>query len=195
MESATATGWVTKPIESTGAALDFDAVVREYWPRVFRFVLVSLRDRSDAESLTQDCFLKAFQAWRHFRGDSSVNTWLMRIAVNQIRDHSRNRRLQFWKRTKAASDADLAGEAPASGLATDGRTSPEASVVAKQQVDAVWRAAAALPQQQRTVFLLRFLEDLDLLEIAEATGLKEGTVKTHLFRALQAVRAQLGKTV
>ena len=195
MEPAAATGWVTNETESAPLAAGFDAVVREYWPRVFRFALVSLRDRSDAESLTQDCFLKAFQSWRSFRGECSVNTWLMRIAVNQLRDHARNRRLQFWKRTKAASDGDLFGKgSPAESMA-DSRTSPEMGALAKQQVDAVWRAAAALPQQQRAVFLLRFLEDLDLLEIAEATGLKEGTVKTHLFRALQAVRAQLGKTV
>jgi RNA polymerase sigma-70 factor, ECF subfamily len=192
MKQAAATEWVTSNVETVSVAADFDAVVREYWPRVFRFLLVSLRDRGEAESITQDCFLKAFQAWRSFRGECSVNTWLMRIAVNQLRDHSRNRRLQFWRRTKAASAGDLFG--PAESVA-DGRTSPEMGAVAKEQLAAVWRAAANLPQQQQAVFLLRFLEDLDLLEIAKATGLKEGTVKAHLFRALQSVRAQLGRTV
>ncbi|MCX6620504.1 MAG: sigma-70 family RNA polymerase sigma factor, partial [Acidobacteria bacterium] len=57
---------------------------------------------------------------------------------------------------------------------------------------AVWDASEKLPERQRTVFLLRFVEDLDLLEIAAATGMKEGTVKTHLFRALRAVRERLG---
>jgi RNA polymerase sigma-70 factor, ECF subfamily len=58
-------------------------------------------------------------------------------------------------------------------------------------VRAVWNAAASLSERQRTVFLLRFVEDMDLLEIAAVTGMKEGTVKAHLFRALQAVRAGL----
>jgi RNA polymerase sigma-70 factor (ECF subfamily) len=62
----------------------------------------------------------------------------------------------------------------------------------KQQVQAVWDATATLSERQRTVFLLRFVEDMDLLEIAAATGLKEGTVKVHLFRALQAVRERVG---
>ena len=168
---------------------EFDDVVREYWPRVFRFMLVSLRDRNEAESLTQDCFLKAFQAWGRFRGDSSVNTWLMRIAVNQLRDHARNRRLQFWKRTKTASPDGV----DAIDFVRDSRVSPEMGALARQQVEAVWRAAASLPQQQKSVFLLRFVEDLDLLEIAAATGLKEGTVKAHLFRALQSVRARMGE--
>jgi RNA polymerase sigma-70 factor (ECF subfamily) len=59
-------------------------------------------------------------------------------------------------------------------------------------VAAVWEAAAKLPERQRTVFLLRFVEDMDLLEIAYATGIKEGTVKAHLFRAMRAVRVRLG---
>jgi RNA polymerase sigma-70 factor, ECF subfamily len=195
MEPAAATEWITNEAGNVRLAADFDTVAREYWPRVFRFLVVSLRDRGDAESLTQDCFLKAFQAWRGFRGECGVNTWLMRIAVNQLRDHARNRRLQFWKRTKAASASDEFGEVSVAETMPDGRASPEMGAVAKQQVAAVWRAASALPQQQRAVFLLRFLEDLDLLEIAKVTGLKEGTVKTHLFRALQTVRAHVDKTV
>jgi RNA polymerase sigma-70 factor (ECF subfamily) len=178
-------------VEPYGREAAFDAVVREYWPRVFRFALVSLRDRSEAESLTQDCFLKAFQAWEGFRGESSVSTWLMKIAVNQMRDHARNRRLQFWKRTRAASgDAD-----GLSRFLSDGRVSPEMNAAAKQQVEAVWKAACGLPDQQRMVFLLRFVEDMDLLEIARTMGLKEGTVKAHLFRGLQAVRARISEAM
>jgi RNA polymerase sigma-70 factor (ECF subfamily) len=67
------------------------------------------------------------------------------------------------------------------------------SHLAKEQVHAVWSAAATLSEKQRTVFLLRFVEDLDLLEITAVTGMKEGTVKTHLFRALESVRAKLEK--
>src|SRR5215471_19001195 len=102
MKPATVSEWAASPrgaygvkdssLEKPDVEAGFDAVVREYWPRVFRFALASLRDRGEAESLTQDCFLKALQAWSGFRGDSSVGTWLMRIAVNQIRDHGRNRR-------------------------------------------------------------------------------------------------------
>jgi RNA polymerase sigma-70 factor (ECF subfamily) len=64
---------------------------------------------------------------------------------------------------------------------------------AKEQVRAVWSAAQSLSERQRTVFLLRFVEDMELLEIAAVTGMKEGTVKAHLFRALNAVRAEMEK--
>jgi RNA polymerase sigma-70 factor (ECF subfamily) len=171
---------VERPIDQLA---DFDAVVRAWWPRIFRFALASLRDRDAAESVAQDCFLRAYQARARFRGDGSLQTWLMRIAVNLVRDRARNRRFQFWKRCDAEVDFEMA----------DGGRSPEAQASARQQVEAVWSAARHLPERQRTVFLLRFVEDMDLLEIAAATGMKEGTVKAHLFRALKAVRERLVK--
>src|SRR5688572_3524095 len=86
-------------MESTPVAeiQDFDKVVEFHWHRVFRFVLASVRDRDTAQTVTQDCFLKAYRNRMRFRGDSSVGTWLMKIAVNLVRDSMRNRRLQFWK--------------------------------------------------------------------------------------------------
>ena len=79
-------------------------------------------------------------------------------------------------------------------IADSGR-SPEALALLKERVAAIWTAAERLPEKQRSVFLLRFVEDMDLLEIAFATGMKEGTVKTHLFRALRAVRECIGESV
>lgn len=177
---------------SAGARLaaaieDFDATVRLQWPSIFRFVLASVRDHDAAGSLTQDCFLRAYQARARFRGDCSVHAWLMQIAVNLVRDYARSRRLQFWNRTRAtAVDIDAAGE-----WLADRNLSPEARASSKEQLRAVWEATDRLSQRQRTVFLLRFVEDMDLLEIAAATGMKEGTVKVHLFRALQSVRERI----
>src|SRR5580700_1597495 len=87
----------TTPIVDLAAA-DFDAVVRLYWPRIFRFALASLRDRDAAQTVAQDCFLKAYRGRERFRGEASLLTWLMQIAVNLVRDNARNRRLQFWRR-------------------------------------------------------------------------------------------------
>lgn len=171
------------------AVHDFDTVVAVHQPKVFRFLLASVRDRDTAETLTQETFLKAYRARNHFRGEASMNTWIMQIAVNTLRDHLRNRRWQFWRR--ASQDIDAT---ELSDILSDGRSSPEAHAVAKEQVAAVWCAAEQLPQRQRTVFLLRFVEEMDLLEIAAATGMKEGTVKAHLFHALKTVREKLVRT-
>jgi RNA polymerase sigma-70 factor (ECF subfamily) len=166
---------------------DFESLVRQHRPRIFRFLLASLRDPETAENLTQDCFVRAFKARDQFRGGSRVGTWLMHIAANLVRDHEASSRLKFWRR-KLRPDLD---PNDISDWIPDQQKSPEAMALAKEQVEAIWSAAASLSERQRTVFLLRFVEDMDLLEIAAVTGMKEGTVKTHLFRAVQSVRLGL----
>jgi RNA polymerase sigma-70 factor, ECF subfamily len=170
-----------------GGLNDFESLVRQHRPRIFRFLVASLRDREAAENLAQDCFVRAFKARDQFRGGSSLAIWLMHIAANLVRDHEASSRLKFWRRKlrSGLDPNDLSDWIP------DQQKSPEALAVAKEQVDAIWKAAASLSERQRTVFLLRFVEDMDLLEIAVVTGMKEGTVKTHLFRAVQAVRLGL----
>jgi RNA polymerase sigma-70 factor (ECF subfamily) len=184
--AATATAIMERPSAENA---DFDAIVRLYWPRVFRFALASLRDRDAAEALTQDCFLHAYKAWERFRGEASIQTWLMRIAVNLVRDATRNRRLQFWKRLRDV-DADAIGM-----HARDARLTPEAEALLREQVAGIWKATASLPERQKIVFLLRFADEMTLLEIAAATGLSENAVKVHLYRALRTVRARMGRSV
>jgi RNA polymerase sigma-70 factor, ECF subfamily len=175
-------------LDVAALARDFEALVQVYRPKVFRFALASLRDLDAAETVTQDCFLRAYQARDRFREECSLQTWLMQIAVNLVRDQIRNRRFQFWRRVSlTAQPVDVARQHIA-----DRARSPEAQLLLSEQVASIWMAAGKLPERQRTVFLLRFVEDMDLLEIARATGMKEGTVKTHLFRALRSVRERLG---
>ena len=173
-----------------GELADFGAVVEEHRPAVFRFLLASLREREPAENLTQECFLRAYQARGGFRGQASVRTWLIRIAVNLMNDHRKSARLRFWRRAAQTSlDVAFTGD-----WLADRHSSPEAEASAREQVQVVWRAAAGLSERQRTVFLLRFVEEMEILEIAAAMGLREGTVKAHLFRAVDAVRKKLRET-
>jgi RNA polymerase sigma-70 factor (ECF subfamily) len=178
-------GWIeAAPVRAD----DFASIAIACRPRVFRYALASLRDRDAAETVAQDCLIRAYHGWERFRRDCSIETWLMQIAVNLVRDHLRNRKIRFWKRVQlTAVPAETIG-----GLVSDGAESAESRLLLKERVEAVWEAAGRLPEKQRTVFLLRFVEDMELLEIAAATGMKEGTVKTHLFRALKAVRERLG---
>ena len=179
MRSATAEGM---------AAEEFARVVDSHRTQIFRFLLASTRDTDMAETLTQETFLKAHRNWTRFRGESSAMTWLMRIAINLQKDHWRNRRLQFWRQTQtSAVDVSEAGDWLPSNQA-----SQEQALLAREQVGHVWRAVEGLSERQRTVFLLRFVEEMELSEIAASTGLSEGTVKAHLSRALARVRAELG---
>lgn len=188
---AMAAGTVLKPMTAETAeaitAEDFARMVESHRPQIFRFLLASLRDVDLAETLTQECFLKAHRNWKGFRGDSSAMTWLMRIAINLQKDHWRNRRLQFWRHTRAnAVDLD-----DASDWLPSGERTAEQQMLAREKVAQVWKAVEGLSERQRTVFLQRYVEERELSEIAEATGLSEGTVKAHLSRALGRVRAEL----
>jgi len=185
---ATATAEEFAGLEMEAAAQEFSSVVQAHRPQIFRFLLASTRDVDLAETLTQECFLKAHRNWDRFRGDSSAMTWLMRIAINLQKDHWRNRRMQFWRHTQNNSvDLDEASE-----WLPSGESSAEQQLLAREQVKRVWKSVAGLSERQRTVFLLRYVEERDLSEIAQATGLSEGTVKAHLSRALGKVRAELG---
>ncbi|GAC1424824.1 MAG: RNA polymerase sigma factor [Acidobacteriaceae bacterium] len=164
---------------------DLDSVVALYEPRVFRFLLGTLRDRDAAETLTQETFLRAWTARDSFRSGCSPSTWLLRIALNLARDHTRTDRFRFWK--KVAEHAVSATEI-ASSVPSDERT-PESSLLAREQVGRIFETVGQLSMRQRSIFLLRFVEELEIPEIAEATGLPVSTVKSHLYRALAIVRA------
>lgn len=167
---------------------DFDEVVRVYRPRILRFLLSSLTDRDAAETLTQECFLKAWNARAQFRGDSSLATWLTRIAVNLMRDHLRSRSLRFWHKTRGDSldVMDISDWIP------DGRSSPEDIALARQRVAELWKAVDDLSAHQRSVFVLRFVEEMELDEIAETLKMNLSTVKSHLYRALAVLRDRIG---
>jgi RNA polymerase sigma-70 factor, ECF subfamily len=177
---------IAPPVKALTAA-DFDGIVRRHQRRVYRFLFMLLRDADEADNLTQECLLRAYQSIGTFRGESSLETWLLRIAANLVRDHARNRKRSFWKRLLGLGDGEQGPAAQVASL----HPSPEQQLLAREEVQAVWRAAAELSQQQRAVFLLRFVEEMELNEIAEVLSLRVGSVKSHLFRALQSVRDQL----
>src|SRR5918994_1686842 len=86
---------------------DVDELVARHRTRVLRFIFASVRDMDVAETLTQDCFWKAHRARQTFRGDCTVQTWLMRIAVNLVRDHLRRRQLRFWEKVRSAGGDEI----------------------------------------------------------------------------------------
>jgi RNA polymerase sigma-70 factor (ECF subfamily) len=190
MAAGTALEPMTMARAEEAAAEEFSRIVATHRPQIFRFLLASTRDLDLAETLTQECFLKAHRHWSGFRGESSAITWLMRIAINLQKDHWRNRRAQFWRHTRTnAVDSDEASE-----WLPSGESSPEQQLLARERVKRVWQAVDGLSERQRTVFLLRFVEELEIAEIGQATGLSEGTVKAHLSRALGRVRGEVGGT-
>ena len=166
---------------------DFEPVVHLHQRRIYRVLLGMVRDPDTAENLTQECFLKAYQRRASFRGEASVGVWLVKIAVNLAHDHRRSRARGFWQRLFSTSEdaADITESLP------DPHASPERVLLAQEEVATVWAAVEKLSPHQRAVFILRFVEEMSLEEIAQATSLKLGTVKAHLFRAVGSIRQRI----
>ncbi len=168
------------------AAGDFDELVRQHQRRVYRVIWLLVRDADTADTLTQECFLRAYRKRASFRGECAVGTWLLRIAVNLARDHGKNRRVSFWRRLVGIEDEN-SSERVAPHFEAQ-QPSAERILLAREALQEVWGAAASLSPQQQTIFLLRFAEEMTLAEIAEVLRLQVGTVKAQLFRATGKVR-------
>lgn len=167
---------------------DIDALVRTHRARLLRFVTFSVGDDDVAASIVQDCFLKAWSNRANFRGESSVATWLTSIAVNLIRDHQRTRKVQFWRKA-AKTSTDIMEVA---SILPGNESSPERQLLARERAAAVVTALDSLSTNQRAVFLMRFSEEMELADIAHAMNMPVNTVKTHLHRAVRAVRQRVG---
>jgi RNA polymerase sigma-70 factor (ECF subfamily) len=177
--------------ESTAqvAARDFDAVIRTHQRRVYRVLMLLVRDADAADTLTQECFFRAYQNLSAFRGECRMDTWLLRIAVNLAKDYGKNRRISFWRRLIGLDDNKDRNGAPIQ--LHSAHPSPERVLLAAEEVRAMWSAVDTLSPQQRTVFVLRFSEEMALAEIAEVLGLQVGSVKAQLSRATGSIRKKL----
>jgi RNA polymerase sigma-70 factor (ECF subfamily) len=178
---------VTAAGQAGWTASKFDEIVREHQGRIYRMLWCELRDEDAAATLTQECFLKAYRARGDFRGESTVQTWLVRIAINLARDYQRSRRQGFWRRLRGVDPRE---SLMAAELAEDAAPRADRTLIAREQLRQTLEAVKSLSPQQQTVFHLRFIEELSLEEIAEAMGIESGTVKSHLSRAINALRQQ-----
>jgi RNA polymerase sigma-70 factor, ECF subfamily len=167
---------------------DIAAVHALYEERIFRFLLLSVRDRDVALTLTQDTFLNAWRTRANFRGECSIATWLMYIATNLLRSHTRTESFRFWKRVgdTAVSADDLKSQLP------HPERSAESRLMAQQELEQIWGKVEKLSKPQRAIFLLRFVEEAELAEIAKVMNMPVPTVKSHLYRALDHIRAGRG---
>jgi RNA polymerase sigma-70 factor (ECF subfamily) len=168
---------------------DIEQLVHRYRARLLRFVVFSIGDQDLAESIVQDCFLRAYNARATFRGECSVHTWLNRIALNLIRDQQRTKKFRFWSafRKTALEITEIASALP-SGAGT-----PEKNLLVRERAALLAEALEELSCNQRTIFLMRFQEGMAVKEISSATDISVNTVKTHLYRAIKAVRKKIGE--
>jgi RNA polymerase sigma-70 factor, ECF subfamily len=160
--------------------------------KAFKIAQAALRHEDDALDAVQDAMLQLARAY----SDRPAEEWkplFYRILENRIRDMQRRRtvrgRVISWLPFRGDDDED---EPDPIAQAPSDEPQPARRLEIAQTMEALERAIEALPRRQQQVFMLRTLEGLDVAETATAMGCSEGSVKTHYFRALQALRAQLG---
>jgi RNA polymerase sigma-70 factor (ECF subfamily) len=168
----------------------FEYFVRTYQKRITRFVFTLLRDPSEADCVAQDVFVKAFRALGEFKGEAAFETWLTRIAINTVRDRIRRRRPVVMFSELRDLDDDDGPEIPPALDPADG-TSPEKDLLSGDIRRRIADALVTLSPRQRAIFVMKHYEEKSIAEIGESTGLDEGTIKSHLFRAARKLRVCL----
>ncbi len=162
----------------------FGLLVERFQKRIFRIAFAIVRDEMEADLVTQDTFVQAYMHLAKFESRSCLETWLTRIAINRSRDSLRARK---WTQLSGVRGAD---ETPAFEV-VDESPNAEREVISREIYEAIERAVELLSGQQKMIFRLRHYEQLSLEEIATSLGLRAGTVRAHLFRAVHKVRHEL----
>ena len=172
----------------------FNELVQLYQDRVFRLVFRMLGRRDEAEDMAQEVFVQVFKAISTFRGDAKLSTWIYRIAVNLCRNRSK-----YLARRKASAqeEYDPGLERPelnASQGVTMGESASPDQLVQGYQLEAIMHhCIRELEEDYRDLIILRDVEDLTYEEIMAITGLAEGTVKSRIHRARNALKAKLAR--
>jgi RNA polymerase sigma-70 factor (ECF subfamily) len=172
---------IARTLGGDGAA--FGILVDRFQRKIYRVAYAITRDDTEADTITQDTFIQAYTHLGKFQGRAELETWLTRIAINRSRDWLRRRKfVSIFSHDDADSDDRIYAIEPVD-----------------EQPDAerlfILRAERTLSSQQKIIFRLRHYENHSLEEIAELLGLRSGTVRAHLFRAIHKVRKELGEWV
>lgn len=172
---------------SLASTSDFNLWVLAEQKRVFLLCQRMLQDAGEADSATQDVFLKAYKALQsNSVAIDEPARWLTRITVNTCLDRLRSRRWQFWRKRPSSQD-----ETVILGMAESHSPNAEDQMFATQIHARLHVAMARLSDRQKAVFTLKHFEDLSLEEIAAILALDVGTVKAHMSRAVAKLRVEL----
>jgi RNA polymerase sigma-70 factor (ECF subfamily) len=176
-----------------------EELIRRYRNKVYAITYQMCQgNEDDAQELTQESFFKAFKNIKKFKGKSAFYTWLYRITVNTCLDERKRR----WRKEKVlflrnpvkgdqteVNPVSLTERLPD----TDGTNDPLAVLSAKELNEQVQESLKALPEKQRLAFHLKVNQNMNIREIAQVMGSAEGTVKSHLFRAIKFMRGALSE--
>ena len=168
----------------------FDLLVERYQGRAYRLAWSILRDAEEARDLSQEAFIRLYQAARSFSGRARFSTWFYRILVNLCLDHHRKHRQ--WRGILVAGRSEDESEDSIIERQPAPLEDPVEDLGRAETMKALWTAVDQLSPQQRAALLLQVQEDLPTAEIAAVLKCAEATVRVHLHRALTTLRKMMG---
>jgi RNA polymerase sigma-70 factor (ECF subfamily) len=170
----------------TGDTTAFRELVERYKKRAYFVALDLMGTHEDAEDISQEAFIKVYKSIGSFRGDAQFGTWLHRIVVNLCISEKRKKSSKMMEYY-----GDTIPEEAHHWHGGDSPDHPEKALRSRKIQGHIQEALDRLPAKQKTVFVLRFYQDMSLKEIGKILKLSEGTVKSHLFRTMRKLREYL----
>lgn len=174
-----------------GDAAAFDELVRRYQRQIYGVVYHMTSRHEDASDLAQEAFVKAWQALKSFKGDSSFFTWIYRIAVNRTLNHLKTRKFRESKHRFSLNDLDAAAENHPDMVAMVSRQTPRRDADLAELQEKLNAALAQLSENHRFVVTLHDIQGLPHDEIARILNCNPATVRTRLFYARQQLQGIL----
>ncbi|MBD0371291.1 MAG: sigma-70 family RNA polymerase sigma factor [Pyrinomonadaceae bacterium] len=175
-----------------GEAAAFNRLVEDRSGEVYALLYRLTEDQEEARDLTQETFLRAFQAIAHFRGEADLRTWLYRIAINQARNRWRWWRRRRREQTVSLDDSDNHMAQPLGlRLCDTSQADPEQTTLARERETRLRMALRSLGTSYREAVILRDIEGLSYEEIAATLEISVGTVKSRIARGRMELRRKL----
>jgi RNA polymerase sigma-70 factor, ECF subfamily len=165
----------------------FSELLSRHDRQVLKLAQAMLGHTQDAQDVFQESCLRAYLHLRTFRFESEFRTWLLRITINQSRNRIRQNKIRRWFSLDYGEGTEW--EAPIS--LTSHEVAPDEAAHRRQFWEQLELALDKLPMSQRTAFTLKHLQGCSILEVAQVLDCAQGTVKVHLFRAIQKLKKEL----
>lgn len=170
-----------------GDSKAFDILVIKYQQRVINLITRFVSDYSECQDIAQEAFIKAYKGLKNFRGDSAFYTWLYRIAANSAKNYLASKGRKVPAQGVDAQDAEFYdGESRLKD-----QTTPENLMLTKEIEKTVFKTIEKLPDDLKTAIRLREMDGMSYEDIAEVMDCPIGTVRSRIFRAREAIDAEL----
>ena len=167
----------------TGNRSAFEQLAGLFHDDIFRMVYYRTRSQMDAEDLTQDIFIQAFRSLSELNSVDRFKSWLFSIAMNRVRDFHRRRKIQRFFSLSSDRQKDDQQK-----LVAEDKPGPLDTLISRDFWKKVELTLNGFPAMEREVFILRFMDQLEIKEISQVLKKNQSTVKTHLYRALKKFR-------